>query len=157
MSQLFRKIRTRAGLKVGELASAMGRSRQTINRIEKGLQMPSLEQDAILIKKANVSRRGYVEAACEVLTEFLGQRVMIVPELRYRPTSPVEIGAELYNEQREKLNPALRERIEAKLHQGRVLEAITDQTTTLFKLEIRDLIKEALAARGEVLLEDGEA
>ncbi len=155
-AEVFREIRVSSDLGVNELAGGLGRKRQTVTRIEGGKQIASLEQEAILVEKANLSRKRFVEIMCKVLSKFLGMRVMIVPELRYMPTSILEVGARLFNRHQEKIDLKVQQRIKAKLLQARSLEATTDLAVEMHGQEILGMIEEALAARGEKLTDFAE-
>ncbi len=146
---VYRAIRETAGLTVQEVAASYDRQRQAVNRIENGDRMPTREQEEMLVKKANLPRRVLVEIMCKELTEFLGRRVMIAPDLRYSPTTPLEAAAELYNHNIEKLDVKTRERVQSKLHHGRLLEATAEQSSSLFAKEVRELIEDALSRQDE--------
>ena len=141
---VYKAVRERGGVTVDELAAAVGRKRQTIYRAEGGQQLLSPEQEQILNKKANLSQDAFGEIMCKELTKLLGRRVRISPEGEFLPATPLMRAADLYSLYRRQLDRGAREKIEAKLHQGRMLEAVADQTCCLFEREIRELVEDAL-------------
>lgn len=76
---VYKGIREHANLSIDEVAAAIDRKRQIVYRIEGGEQLLKPDQEALLVKRANLSREAFVEIMCKVLSEFLGQRVMIAP------------------------------------------------------------------------------
>ncbi len=152
--EVYKAIRKHGDLSIVEVAAAIGRERQIVYRIENGEQLLMAEQEASLVKRANLSRMAFVEIMCKVLSKFLGRRVIIAPQGQFLSASPLARAADVYSLHQEKLDPEVRERIEAKLHQGRLLDTATDQTCSLFEKEIRLLIKEALGF--ESLVDDDD-
>ncbi len=54
---VYREMRARARKKVMQIAAALGKSRQTVNRIENGTQRPSVEEERMLVEATNLSRK----------------------------------------------------------------------------------------------------
>ena len=148
---VFKLIRLHGDLSVDEAAAAIGKERQIIYRIEGGNQLLTAEQEERLVKRANLSKEAFVLIMCKVLTKFLGRPVIVAPKGRYLPAPPLARAAELYALYEHQLEPELRERITAILHQGRLLDALADQTASLFEKEIRQLIADAV---GPLALEE---
>lgn len=149
-----RSIRRYGNLKAAEAAKALGRKPQIVSRVEGGEQILTPEQEETLVKRVRLSRLAFVEIMCKVLADFLGdgRRVMIMPRGQYSPISPILRATDLYVLHQEKLDLKTRERIESLLHQGRVLDALADQTCSVLEKEVNSILEEALAARGERLL-----
>ena len=155
--KVYEAIWKHGDLKPKQAAEAMGRQHQLANRIKAG-QMPSADQEARLVKKVGLSIPVFVEIMCRVLTEFLndGRRVTIVPPGQHLPISPVLRAGDLHDLHHEKLSHKQRERVKGLLDQARLLDALTGQTCELLAKEVRMIIGEALAARGERLPDDDQ-
>ena len=155
-SKVYEAIWRYGDLKPKDAAKAMGREHQLANRIMSGKQMPSPEQETLLAKKVGLSIPVFVEIMCRVLTEFLddGRRVTIVPRGQHLPISPVVRAGDLFDLHHEKLSSAQRERVKSMLDQARLTDALAGQTCEVLAKEVRTIIEEALAARGERLPDD---
>ncbi len=148
MPDVLREIRKYARLGITEAGNAMGRERQIVYRIERGEQLPTREQELALFKRAKVSRHVFVEIMCKSLTKFLGRPVIIAPTGRaFMAASPLARIADYYSSHEEELPQELKERIEAKLRLGRLLDSAADQACSQFEIEIRALIQDALGRR----------
>jgi DNA-binding XRE family transcriptional regulator len=143
---VYKAVRERGDLTIDELAVAIGRKRQTIYRAEGGQQLLTPEQEEILDQKANLSQDAFGEIMCKALTDLLGRRVRISPRGEFLAATPLMRAADLYSLHRRQLDRKAREKIEAKLHQGRMLEAVADQACSLFEKEIRELVEDALGS-----------
>ena len=149
--RVYQLMRKHGDLSVDEAAAAIGRERQVVYRIEGGEQLLTAEQEEGLVKRANLSREAFVVIMCKVLSEFLDRPFIVAPKGRYLPASPLARVAELFALYEHRLEPELRERITAMLHQGRLMDAVADQTASLFEQEIRRLLADAV---GPVVLEE---
>ncbi len=149
--EVFREIREFGDLTKNKLAGELGRKRQVVYRWEQKGQFPSRKQERILVEKAKLTRHAFVVIMCRVLSRFLGQRVIIAPGDRYVPSTPLWRASDLYHRIAHKLDRETREEVLAKLHQGRTLEAVAEQSCSMYERDIVRLIETALAARGESL------
>ena len=87
---VYRWIREYGHLSRDEIAEAIGRKRQAIYRWEQGGQIPSPEQEQILVEKANCSKLIFAEIVCKKLSLLIGRRVMIAPEDQVRDDQRVQ-------------------------------------------------------------------
>ncbi len=141
---IYELIRKWGRLTVARASEAIGKERQIIYRIRKGEQLLNAEDEAALVKAANLSKEAFVEIVCKALTKFLGRRVMSSPKSGYRPSSPLVRADDLYLLCHDRLPADVRETIEAKLRQGKLMDAAADEAAALFETEIRQLIEAAL-------------
>ncbi len=157
--EVYLAIREYGQLKPGEASAAMKREHQLSSRLEGGDQMPTPEQEALLVEKVGLSKSVFVELMCRVLSTFLGdgRRVMIVPRGQHLPISPIIRAGDLYDRYQEKLSYKQCKRIERLLNHGRRTDVSADHTADIVEDEVRLIIKDALEARGERLLDDDEA
>ena len=146
---VYRYIRLYGSLSKKDVAEAIGRKHHTITRWEEHGQLPSAEQEAVLVKAANLTRLAFVEIMCKVLSQLVDREVIMAPRGDYLPVMPLARAAKLYRKHYYTLDPRQRSIIEEKLHQGRVLDAVTEQTCNLFEIEIQREIEKALASEGE--------
>ena len=145
---IYRWIREYGHLSPDEVAEAIGRKRQAIYRWEQEGQIPSPEQEQILIEKAGCSKLAFAEIVCKKLSLLTGRRVMVAPEgqVRYLPTVPLARAVELYRENYPKLDPAQRRRIEEKLRHGRTLESIVEETLAMIEHDVEREVETAQKA-----------
>ena len=141
---VYKAVRKAGGLTVDDVAVAIKRQKQTVYRAEAGLQLLTPEQERILHQKANVSTEAFGEMLCAAATEVLGRRVRLSATRTYLPTMPLARAAALYSTHHERLDRPAREKIEAKLRHGRMLDAVADAMSSHLEKEIRDLIEDAL-------------
>ncbi len=135
---VYRWIREHGRLSREEIAEAIGRKRQVVYRWEQGDQIPSPEQEQILVEKAKCSKLVFAEIMCKKLSLLTGRRVMIAPEdqVRYLPTVSLARAAELYRENYPKLTPVQRRRIEEKLRHGRTLDSVVEETLSMIERDV---------------------
>ncbi len=141
---IYKGIREADDLGVDEAAAPIRKKRQIIYRIERGEQLLNAEDEAALVKAANLSKDVFCDIVCKALTKFLGRPVIVTPKSGYRPASPLVRGDEMYIANHERLPAEVRERIKAKLHMGRLVDAAADQAADLILIEIREMIEGAL-------------
>ncbi len=150
--KVYRRIRTHGKLSKEEAATAIGRDRQIIYRIEgKENQLLTPEQEDRLVKKANLSKEAFVEIMCIVLSKFLGRPVIIAPKGRYMPSSPLARAAALYSFYEERLPPALKVRVRSKLNACQMLETAADEVANQCEMDVLELIDGVV---GPVAIED---
>ena len=141
---VYSAIRKQAGLSIDDVALAIGKKRQIVYRIEGGTQLLNAEQETALLERANLSKEAQVEIMCKALTAYLGRPVMIAPKSRFRPSSPLMRADDLYLRHIHKLEPAMRDRIDAILQTGRQVDAAADRAASQFEMEVRWLLREAI-------------
>ncbi len=147
---VYRRIRKYGGLSKTELAKKLGRHRQTVWRWENNKALPTRGQEDALIEVTGVTEDAFVDLMCDALTEFGSRRVVVDPESFLLP-SPLVRATKLYDRHQAKLGPEVRDRIADKLAHARHLDAMTVRAMHDAEKDVRQLIAEALAARGESL------
>lgn len=146
--RVYRHIRQYGGLSREDVAHAIGRRRQVVWRWEEAGHMPSLEQEAILVEKANLTPLAFVEIMCKVLSRFVEEaRVVILPGVNHLPRTSLIRASELYRANYSELDAGQRAAIEARLAQGRILDSVVEQTCGMFEKQIADEIEAVLEAK----------
>lgn len=156
-SKVYQLIRQHGGLSAEEVASAIGKQRQVVWRWEGNRQklLPKRDQEAALVKKAQLTRLAFGEIMCQVLTPFVGRRFIMAPAEEYIPSLPLYRAARLYSRHRDQLDPDAQEMINEMLGHGRMLDAATERTCSSLEKQITRLIEQALAANEKDLSSKG--
>ncbi len=150
----LKRVRQYGGLSRKDVAKAIGRKPQVIWRWEEKGQMPSPEQEAILVELAKLTPRAFLVIMCDVLSD-LGKvlQVKITPadgieSLR----GPLARSTGLYHAAYSELDAGERARIEERLLQGRMLDSLAEQILRMFEKDVGRQIQAALAAKRERLV-----
>ena len=143
---IYRWIRESGHLSQDEIAEAIGKKRQAISRWENEGQMPTPEEEKILVEKARCTKLTFVEIMCRVLSNLLGRRVMIAPEgqVHYLPTAPRVRAANTYAIYYTRLPSEMKREIDEKLLHGKTLEATTEQMVALIARDVENTIAKAI-------------
>ncbi len=140
--KIYQGIRKHGKLSPPEAAAAIGRDRQIVYRIEgEENQLLTSDQEERLVRRANLSKRAFVEIMCKVLSKFLGQAVIIAPQGRYFPSSPLARAGSLFNFYEARLPLELAARIRNKLNSCVLMETGADQMASICELEVHQLIE----------------
>ena len=150
---VYRRIREYGGLSKTQVAKKIERHPQAVWRWESKNVIPDREQEDALVELAGVTNDTFVELMCEVLTDFGTRRVVVDPESFFLP-SPLVRASKLYDHYQGKLGQEARDRIVDKLSSARQQDASTVRFLNDTEREVRRLVEEALAARGESLDDD---
>ena len=142
---VYKWIRQYGDLTPEQMGEALNKDRQIIWRFEEKGQMPTVEQEKILVEESRCTKLVFAEIACKALSRLTGRRVMVAPEdqVSYLPTVPLVKAAERYREGFAKLSPEQRKRLERKLRQARTLDSVIDQIMSDIDEEIESEIAEA--------------
>ncbi len=147
---IYRHIREYGDLSRDDVARAIGKQRQVVWRWEEKGQMPSREEEAILVEEAKLTPLAFVEIMCKVLSLVIEEaRVVIAPGVDYSPRAPLIRASERYRANYNELDDDQRAAIEARLSQGRILDSVVEQTCSIFEKQIADEIEAVLEAKRE--------
>ncbi len=150
---VYRRIRKHAGYSKTELAEKLKRHRQTVWRWENNKAMPTRDQEDDLVAVTNLTEDTFVELLADAMIEFGGRKVVVDPESFFLP-SPLVRATRLYDRYQAKLRPEARDRITDRLGSARQLDVMVLRAMHDTEKDVRRLIEEELAARGESLDDD---
>ncbi len=135
---IYRRIRQHGGLSRDDVARAIGRTYQAVWRWEETGQMPTPEQEAKLVEAANLTPEAFVQIMCDVLSDLVEDlRVIIVPAGECQsPRGPVARATALFRASYLQLDAGERTAVEEMLRHCRLLDALVEQTCSLFEIAI---------------------
>ena len=143
-SEVYREIREYGDLTVKQVADAIGRRRQTVWRWESGQQVPTREQERILVEKAKLTIPAFGEIVARAMTKLTNRPFTMAPPADYVPSVPLARAFKQYSLHGTRIDPPTRERIEELLSLGRMADAQAEQACSYFAREALRLIEKAL-------------
>ncbi len=145
--KVYRRIREYGGLSRQDVAKAIGKNRQVVWRWEQEGQMPSPEDEAILVAEAKLTPLAFVQIIAEVLSELVEEaRVVVEPGAGLMARAPLLRAAKNYRANFGELDEEQRAAIEAGLNQGRLLDSVVEQVCEMLEKQIAEQIERALKA-----------
>ncbi len=158
MGQTYRGMRRYAGLSVEELAEKLGKSPQTIRRLEANNKKTAIKRDLEekIVEITQVTKPVFAKILAETAGTFVGRRLAVLPPDALIPSVDLLAAYKLFSDHCYKLDPDERDRIEAMLDEARGLDASTERICRAVARDAIRRINEARLALGEDPAGDSE-